>query len=76
MKQQKHCEMGSSNPRDKSSCTGTVKRNGWTTVSIDGSTWLCPSWVCSECGMQWWSYFDTDNGDEGYDMEDPLEDEE
>ncbi len=71
MKQQKHREMTRGN---SSTCTGTVKRDGWTIVSIDGESWYVPLWRCDSCGMAWWSYFDADNGDEGYNMDDPEED--
>lgn len=60
----------SSFTREPSDCDGMVKRDGWTTVSIDASTWICPAWKCDKCGATWWSYFDNDNGDEAYDLDD------
>jgi hypothetical protein len=67
MKQQKHCEMDG---RDAgSTCTGTVKRNGWCWQSIDGHSWCCVAWKCDKCGKQWWSWRDEDNGDRSYDEE-------
>ena len=49
-------------------CGGTIKRDGWCYESIDFSTWKCPHWKCDKCGEEWWSYFDTDNGDEAFDL--------
>jgi hypothetical protein len=60
--------------REPSDCDGIVKRDGWSFVSIDAHTWSCPAWKCSKCGATWWSYFDTDNGDQGYDTEEEEED--
>lgn len=68
MKQGPHSEIG--NGCSDPDCDGIVRRNGWTYVGIDGATRVCPSWKCDKCGAEFWSYFDTDNGDESYDFDD------
>lgn len=66
-------------------CSGIVKRDGYTTVVIDGCTWLVCAWKCDRCGRQVWSYFDDDLGpregqnesfnmDQGPDCDDDEED--
>lgn len=74
MKQMLHTEMPDRCISNDHPCDGLIVRTGWTYVSIDAHTWRCPSWTCQKCGNKFWSYFDTDNGDEGYDMD--AEDEE
>ena len=70
MNQQPHKEMtGPGLGGVTSDCDGIVRRNGWTCVDIDAHAWRVPSWKCDKCGAMFWSYFDTDNGDEGYDMD-------
>lgn len=64
---QKHCDMVE-RCRDPN-CSGMVKRDGWTYVDIDADTWRVPSWKCDKCGVSFWSYFDDDNGEEGYNTE-------
>lgn len=68
MKQCKHREMNNNCSAD---CDGTVKRNGWAYESIDAGTWACPAWKCDKCGAKFWSWFDVDNGDEAYDIDNP-----
>ena len=62
MKQQPHCQM--SGPG-----LGGVTTDCDGIVSIDAHTWRVPSWKCNKCGAEFWSYFDTDNDDEGYDTD-------
>lgn len=50
-------------------CGGIIKRTGWTAVSVDGGTVIAPAWKCDKCGMKFWSWTDSDNGDESYDDE-------
>lgn len=79
MKQQTHAALEAENlPQFRGTpltgCTGMIKRDGWCYEGIDGCTWKLPHWKCDKCGASWWSYFDTDNGDEGYNTEVSEED--
>lgn len=67
MNEKKHSKL-----RGKPDCSGIVKRNGWTNVDVidgdDNNIWKswykAPSWKCSVCGQTFWSWYDSDNGDE------------
>lgn len=81
MKSQIHADLEAQNlPQLRGSpvtgCTGTIRRTGWTYQSIDLHTWKLPSWTCDKCGEKWWSYFDNDNGEEGFDTDAECDDEE
>lgn len=81
MKQQLHSELESQNlPQLRgypvTGCTGLIKRDGWCFEYIDCHLWKLPHWKCDKCGDSWWSYFDEDNKDEGFDTESDDDEEE